>query len=109
MDATATKHLSDALRQLNAHVKRCRAADQILQGYLRLNSNSSSDGVARALGELQSAADEPGPPLAAICQGGKRLGCHGHQHVTRRRGGRALIDPLVRSTQVDKWLDKWRW
>jgi hypothetical protein len=56
MDATATKHLSDALRQLNAHVKRCRAADQILQGYVRLNS--SSDGVVRALGELQSAADE---------------------------------------------------
>ena len=56
MDTTATKHLSDSLRQLNAHVKRCRAADQILQGYVRLNS--SSDGVARALAELQSAADD---------------------------------------------------
>jgi methyl-accepting chemotaxis protein len=56
MDVTATKHLSDALRQLNTHIKRCRAADQILQGYVRLNS--SSEGVARALGELQSAADE---------------------------------------------------
>ena len=56
MDTTATKHLSDALRQLNAHIKRCRAADQILQGYVRLNL--SSDGVARALSELQSAADD---------------------------------------------------
>jgi hypothetical protein len=56
MDATATKHLSEALRQLNSHVKRCRAADQILQGYVRLNS--SSEGITRALNELQSVADE---------------------------------------------------
>jgi hypothetical protein len=36
--------------------ERGRAAEQILQGYVRLNS--SSDGIARALSELQSAAED---------------------------------------------------
>ena len=56
MDPAAVKNLNELLRQLAADLKRCRAADQIFQGYVRLNS--SSDGIAMALGELQAAADE---------------------------------------------------
>jgi hypothetical protein len=56
MDTTAIKTLTESLRQISTDVKRLRACDQILQGYVRLNS--SGDGVARAIGELQAAADE---------------------------------------------------
>ena len=58
MDTASIKQVSDMLRQLNAHIKRCRAAGLVLQGYVRLNS--SSEGVARAVSALHSAADELG-------------------------------------------------
>jgi hypothetical protein len=56
MDTAALKGLNESLRQLATVLKRCRAAEQILDGYLRLNS--SSDGIAMAMSELQTAADE---------------------------------------------------
>jgi hypothetical protein len=56
MDAITVKNLNELLRQLAADLKRCRAADQIFQGYVRLNS--SSDGIVMAIAELQAAADE---------------------------------------------------
>ena len=58
MDSAAIKQVSDILRQLNAHLKRCRAGEQILRGYFLLHTNSSGDGIARALNELQSSAEE---------------------------------------------------
>jgi methyl-accepting chemotaxis protein len=56
MDTTVIKTLNDFLRGLAGDVRRARAAHQILEGYARLNS--SSEGIARAIGELQAAADE---------------------------------------------------
>jgi hypothetical protein len=56
MDTTTLKHLNDCIRQLATDLKRCRAAQQILDGYARLNS--SGDGIAMAIVELQAATDE---------------------------------------------------
>ena len=56
MDTTTVKSLNDCLRQLSTDLKRCRAAQQILDGYARLHS--SGDGIAMAIAELQSATDE---------------------------------------------------
>jgi len=56
MDTTVIQTLNDFLRGLSGDIRRARAAHQILQGYVRLNS--SSDGIVRAIGELQAAADE---------------------------------------------------
>jgi hypothetical protein len=56
MDTTAIKTLNDFLRGLAGDVRRARTVYQILDGYAKLNS--SSDGIARAIGELQTAADE---------------------------------------------------
>jgi hypothetical protein len=58
MENNVSKPLSESLRILAVILKRCRAADQIVQGYVRLNSSASSDGLAAAFVELQSAADE---------------------------------------------------
>jgi hypothetical protein len=56
MDNATVKNLNDLLRQLAADLKRLRACDQILQGHARLNS--TGDGLAMAIAELQSATDE---------------------------------------------------
>ena len=56
MDTMTVKNLNELLRQLAADLKRCRAAQQILDGYIRLNS--STDGIVMAIAELQAAADE---------------------------------------------------
>ena len=56
MDAITVKNLNELLRQLAADLKRCRAAQQILDGYVKLNA--SGDGIVMAIAELQAAAEE---------------------------------------------------
>ena len=56
MDTATVKIFSELLRQLAADLKRLRACDQILQGHARLNS--TGDGLAMAIAELQSVTDE---------------------------------------------------
>ena len=58
MDTATVKIFSELLRQLSTDLKRCRAAQQILDGYARLNS--TGDGIAIAIAELQSSTDELG-------------------------------------------------
>jgi hypothetical protein len=56
MNTTAIKNLTVSLRQISTDLKRLRAAEQILQGYVRLNP--SGDGIGRAIDELQTAATQ---------------------------------------------------
>jgi hypothetical protein len=56
MDTATVKNLTECIRQLSQDLKRLRACDQILHGHARLNS--SGDGLAMAIVELQAAADE---------------------------------------------------
>ena len=56
METAVIKNLSESLRQLAADLKRLRAAQQILDGYIRLNS--SIDGIDAAINQLQASADE---------------------------------------------------
>jgi hypothetical protein len=56
MDTATVKHLTESLRQLATDLKRLRACDQILQGHARLNS--TGDGIAMAIAELEAAAEE---------------------------------------------------
>jgi hypothetical protein len=56
MNTATIKNLKDLIRQLSQDLTRLRACDQILQGHARLNS--TGDGLAMAIAELQIAADE---------------------------------------------------